>query len=155
MTNAPSLDGRRLLVIVPPARFDEAAFYQTWQLLSDEGAWLMLASDSATGRAVGEDGNVALIAMQVSAASLSDFDALVVVGGPVASESLPKIAGLSKLLSQAATGGVPVGVIGGEGALLPAAIQGTVNNLPRFVAELAVQVSARPPAATGGIQIPV
>ena len=155
MTSAPTLDGRRILVVVPPARFDEAAFYQTWQMLSDEGAWLTLASDSATGMAVGEDGNVAQIATQVKSASLGEFDAIVVIGGPEA-ELLPKVAGLTSLLERAKDHRLPVGALAGAERAFSGVIGGSVRNLPRFIAELAVEVSRNAPVRDhSGLQMPV
>ena len=150
----PTLEGRRLLVIVPPARFDEAVFYQTWQLLSDEGAWLMLASDSPTGIAVGEDGNLAHIATQVASAPLSDFDGIVVIGGPDADAGLSKVAGFHQLIVTAKDRGTPIGALAGAEHAVPGAITGSLRNLPRFIAELAIQVGRHAPRESGA-QIPV
>lgn len=148
----PVLDGRRILVVVPPARFDEAAFYQTWQLLSDEGAWLTLVSDSTTGMAVGDDGNVAAIAGPLGTVAVGDLDAVVVIGGPDAARSIPAMKGFEALMSAAAAHDLPVAALAGAETGVEGAIEGELRNLPRLVAELSVRVAKRAGAHPGEVR---
>ena len=142
----PLLNGRRILFVVPPARFDEGEFYQSWQLLSEEGAWLGVASDSPTGVAIGESGAPVHTSMlaDVDAAA---WDAILIVDGKEepgetvsragrliarATELDRTIAGFGKAGGELHASGIPV-VRGGR-------------SLSRFLAEIAVAVSRRPAA---------
>lgn len=142
---AMELYGRRILFVVPPARFDEAAFYQAWTLLSEEGAWLVASAASPTGFAVGEDGARERVA-DPATLSARDFDAIVLVGGHA-----PAGAAARALLSRASAAGIPISAIGDadlDG--IETATIADVRRLPRFVAELAVKLrraAHRKPAA--------
>jgi hypothetical protein len=141
---AMELHGRRILFVVPPARFDEAAFYQTWTLLAEEGAWLAAAAASPTGFAVGEEGARERVA-DPATLSARDFDAIVLVGGQTPAGPAAKA-----LLSRASAAGVLIAAIGDadlDG--IETATIADVRRLPRFVAELAVKLrrAARRPSA--------
>lgn len=140
----PLLNGRRILFVVPPARFDEGEFYQSWQLLSEEGAWLGAASDSPTGVAIGESGAPVRTAMldEIDPAS---WDAILLIDGKEEpGETVSRagrliagalaldrtIAGFGKAGGELHASGIPV-VRGGR-------------SLSRFLAEVAVRVARRP-----------
>ena len=143
----PLLHGRRILFVVPPARFDEGEFYQSWQLLTEEGAWLGAASDSPTGVAIGESGAPVRTA-NLDEVDATQWDAVVIVDGEEdAGETVSRsghliarsldlgrtIAGFGKAGGEMHANGIPV-VRGGR-------------SLSRFLAELAVRVSRQPAPA--------
>src|SRR5256885_16605513 len=80
MVFSMDLSGRRILFLVPASGFDEAALWQSWQLLAEEGAWLTSAGDSPTGWAIGAEGARERLAAPLSALRGSDFDAIGLVG---------------------------------------------------------------------------
>ena len=144
-TSSLLFDGRRILFVVPPSRFDEGEFYQTWQLLAEEGAWLVVASCSATGVAAGESG-ASVRTRRLERLAMRDYDALVLVEG--AAEPAEELARSGRLVATAVAAGRTVGAFGRLGAELSAAglpvVQCARGGLARFVAELAVRIARQP-----------
>lgn len=140
----PLLEGRRILLVVPPSRFDERQFYQSWQLLSEEGAWLVAASDSPTGIAAGETGTSVEV-QPLDEVDPRSFDAVLVVeGGQDVRETLERAGRV--LATMIATGRV-VAAFGQLGEELRAAGLPVVDDaarISRFIAELAAAVARRP-----------
>ena len=139
------LSGRRILFVVPAAGFDEAALWQSWQLLAESGAWLTSAGDSPTGWAVGADGARERLAAPLAALRGDDFDAIVLVGcddGPCDEAR--------RLVREAAGAGAVIAALGGgarvaeEAGVEPDVTGRAGAGLARFVAELSVAVGRRP-----------
>lgn len=149
------LNDRRILLVLPPARFDEAQFYQSWQLLSEEGAWLVAASDAPTGVAAGENGNV-VRTRRLSNILPERFDALLLLEGNEAAAHT--VARAYRLVTTALALGRAVAAFGRVGAALHAAglpvVQGSEKSLSRFLAEIAVRVSRQPRLAAPEIAAP-
>lgn len=143
------LSGKRILFVVPTSGFDEAALWQSWQLLAEDGAWLTSAGESATGWAVGADGGRERLAAPLSALRGNDFDAIVLLGcdpGPCEEAR--------RLLREAERAGVVIAVFGpgeriAEEAGVSATVAGRVGGLARFIAELGIAVAKRPSAGAG------
>ena len=137
------LAGRRILFVVPPARFDEAEFYQTWQLLAEEGAWLTTAAETPTGIAAGENGASERIALQLDRVDARDFDGVVVIEGGEGPDAVLDRA--RRVIATAIAARVPVGAFGKVAAELDElgleVVHGSRATLPRFIAELALRVS--------------
>lgn len=141
------LAGRRILFVVPPTRFDEAEFYQTWQLLAEEGAWLTTAAETPTGIAAGENGASERIALRLEKVEARDFDGVVLIEGGEGPDAVLDRA--QRAVATAVAAGIPVAAFGKLGdALVDAGvpvIQGYRHALPRLVAELALRVSRSGP----------
>ncbi len=131
------LEDRRILFAVPPARFDEAQLYQTWQLLAEVGAWMVLGADSPTGVAVGESGTVEKVSRALRDAKPDAFDAVLFVAGQWEKGEAQAVADRFPGLVIAAFRGVHV----------KADVVGTIRSLDRFIAELEVALSKRPARA--------
>ena len=140
------LQDRRILFVLPPKRFDEGQFYQSWQLLAEEGAWLTAASDAETGRAIGESG-AAVRTLDLASISAAEFDGVLIVDSAeeevaVALDRSARIAG------EALAGSRTLAAFGRIGAELHAAglpvVRAKKNGLARFIAELAVRISRQP-----------
>lgn len=145
-SSKPLLHGRRILFVVPPARFDEREFYQSWQLLSEEGAWLGTASDSPTGVAIGETGAPVRTA-KLAEVDATAWDAIVLVDG--AEDPAESVARAGRLIARCLDLGRAVGAFGAVGGELHAAGLPVVRggrSLSRFLAELAVKVARQRPA---------
>lgn len=138
------LQDRRILFVVPSARFDEGQFYQSWQLLSEEGAWLVAASDTTTGVASGESGNVASM-RKLSSMNPANFDAIVLLEGREdAGETVARAMGV---ITGALAAGRVIAAFGRVGGELHAAGVPVIRagkSLSRFLAELSVCISRRP-----------
>lgn len=138
--------------MVPPARFDESEFYQSWQLLSEEGAWLAAASDAETGVAIGESG-APVRTLRLPELDPKEFDAVVVFDGEEdASETVGRT---GRFVAGALAAGRTVGAFGKVGGELHAAGLPVLRNgrhLSRFLAELAVHVSRQPEAAVPALE---
>lgn len=138
------LQDRRILFVVPSARFDEAQFYQSWQLLSEEGAWLVAASDAPTGVAAGESGAVART-LRFSSVKPANFDAIVLLeGAEPASETVTSALGI---VTAALAAGRVIAAFGKVGAELHSAGLPVIRagkSLSRFLAELSVSISRQP-----------
>lgn len=132
----PDLSGKRILFAVPPARFDEAQLYQTWQILSEMNAWLTLGCDSPTGVAVGEHGSVERISRALAEADPSRFDAVIVVSGDWGGAE-------KRTLSRFAKARLPIAAFRGVRVKAGVVFAG---NIERFLAELAVAIAKRPRA---------
>lgn len=151
------LNGRRVLFVLPPTRFDEGQFYQSWQLLAEEGAWLAAASDSTTGRAIGESG-ASVRTLDLEALDFAVFDALVMVEGE--EEVIRSLERSGRAISVAVAASRTVAAFGRIGAELHAAGLPVVRagqgvQIARFVAELAVRVSRQPRVRTPAAPEPV
>ena len=151
----PLLQGRRILFVVPPARFDEGEFYQSWQLLSEEGAWLTAASDSPTGIAAGETG-ASVRTVDLARLDPRSFDAVLLLeGGENVADS---VARARRFIAGALARDRTVAAFGKTGAELHAAgipVLRNGRNLSRFLAELAVRVSRQPEIETPGLPEPL
>jgi hypothetical protein len=142
------LQGRRILFVVPPARFDESEFYQSWQLLSEEGAWLVAASDAETGVAIGESG-APVRTLRLCELDAKDFDGVILLDGEEDADEMLARAG--RFVASALAAGRTVGAFGKIGGELHALGLPVVRNgrhLSRFLAELAVHVSRQPELTT-------
>lgn len=142
------LHDRRILFVVPSARFDEGQFYQSWQLLSEEGAWLVAASDAPTGVAAGESGTVAHT-VKLSSVKPADFDAVVLLEGR--EEPADSVARAASVIGAALKAGRTIAAFGKVGGELHAAGVPVVragDSLSRFLAELSVRVARQPRLAT-------
>lgn len=151
----PLLKGRRILFVVPPARFDEGQFYQSWQLLSEEGAWLTAASDSPTGIAAGESG-ASVRTVYLPRLDSDGFDAIVLLEG--SEDAIDTVSRARRFITGALAAGRAVAAFGKTGAeLLSAGLPVLRNgrNLARFLAELAVLVSRQPEIVTPAVPEPV
>lgn len=138
------LHDRRILFVVPQARFDEAQFYQSWQLLSEEGAWLVAASDAPTGVASGESGAVART-LRLAQVKPANYDAIILLEGKEdAAETVASAVGVITAALGAGRTVAAFGKVGGElhAAGLPVVRAG--KSLSRFLAELSVKVSRQP-----------
>lgn len=150
MTNhTGALTGRRILFVLPPSRFDEAEFYQAFQMLTEEGAWISVATESETGIAVGESGARERATAQISDIKARDYDAVLLVGG-AKGDGLVQCAALPDLLYRASRRGTVIAAFR-EATGLPLlglesgkVVIGTVKQLPRFVAEIAVRLAKKP-----------
>lgn len=146
-SNQALLKGRRILFVVPRTRFDEGQFYQSWQLLAEEGAWLCAASDSETGRAIGEESGASIRTLDLAVVDAEDFDALVLVEGD--EEVTASLERASRAIAEAVAASRTIGAFGRVGAELhaaglPVVRSGRGAHVARFVAELAVRVSRQP-----------
>lgn len=150
MTNhTGALTGRRILFVLPPSRFDEAQFYQAFQMLTEEGAWISVATESDTGMAVGEAGARERATAQISDIRARDYDAVLLVGA-AGGDGLVRCEALPGLLKRASKRGTVIAAFD-EAAGLPLqglenekVVAGSVKHLPRFVAEIAVRVAKKP-----------
>lgn len=141
------LQGRRILFVIPPARFDESEFYQSWQLLSEEGAWLAAASDAETGIAIGESG-APVRTLHLSELHPQEFDAVLLLDGE--EDASATVARAGRFAAGALAAGRTVGAFGKVGGELHAVGLPVLRNgrhLSRFLAELAVRVSHQPEIA--------
>jgi protease I len=74
------LDGKRVLMVIPPTQFRDEEFFEPKKILEDEGAQVIVASTTArTCR--GMKGGVAQAEVAIADAKADDYAAMVLCGG--------------------------------------------------------------------------
>ena len=81
----PSVEGKKALLIIAPQNFRDEELFETKAELEDEGVETTIASRQ-TGTVSGSRGGKAEAVLSIDSAKVSDFDAVVFIGGTGASE---------------------------------------------------------------------
>src|SRR5262245_48753400 len=80
------LDGKKVLIVVPPTQFRDEEFFEPSRILADEGATIVVASTSAR-TCYGMKGGTVQSGVAIADAKAEDYEALVICGG----SSVPEV----------------------------------------------------------------
>lgn len=104
------LDGKKILMVVPPTQFREEEFLEPRKILENEGATVIVASTTArTCRGI--NGGLVEAAAAVGEVKADDYDALVICGGSSVPQFFWNDTKLQALTAAAAAAGKVVAAI--------------------------------------------
>ena len=134
------LEGKTVLMVIPPTQFRDEEFFEPRKVLEDEGAKVVVAS-TATRLCRGMKGGTAEAQITISEAKQDDYSALVICGGSSVPEFLWNDKKLQELTAAMAEAGKIVAaiclstVVIAKSKLL-AGCEATVYFLPQAIQEL-------------------
>jgi protease I len=134
------LNGKKILMAVPPTQFRDEEFFEPKRILESEGAAITVAS--TTVRVChGTQGGTVNSTITIADAKVEDFDALVICGGPSAPEFFWNDKKLAELAAGVAAAGKVVAAISLSTVVLAKAKlltgkQATVYFMPQAIQEL-------------------
>lgn len=109
-TEEKTLEGKSILLIVSNENFKDVEYEGTRKYLEECGADITVASNSA-GECVGADGMTINADISFEDAGVSDFDAVVLIGGPGTTDHLSGNAEVHEIVNTAVEGEKVVGAI--------------------------------------------
>jgi protease I len=134
------LDGKKVLMVIPPTQFREEEFFEPKKVLEEEGAKLVVASN-AVRTCRGMNGGVAQAEVTIAEAKAEDYAAIVLCGGSSVPEFFWNDKKLQELVAGMAAAGKVVAAICLSTVVLAkakllAGREATVYFLPQAIEEL-------------------
>ena len=135
------LDGKKILIVIPPTQFRDEEFFEPKKILQDEGATIVVASTTTARICRGMKGGTAEADISIADAKADDYAGLVLCGGSSVPEFLWNDKKLQELVTAMAAAGKVVAaiclatVVLAKAKLL-ASREATVYFLPEAIQEL-------------------
>src|SRR5437764_15146123 len=104
------LDGKKILIVIPPTQFRDEEFFEPRKILQDEGATIVVASIAARA-CRGMKGGTAQADISIADAKADDYAGLVLCGGSSVPEFFWNDKKLQELVTAMATSGKVVAAI--------------------------------------------